>query len=106
MVSRDVEFGPTDSLVRQGRTYLDLEGCRRLRALTDDGWNAVAASTAQPPAGGTMLASIELRYRIPFRRSQPEARISTLTVPGGNQTTEVVSMNEDDLFDVTKLDLL
>lgn len=92
--------------VRQGRTFLDLEGCRRLRGLVDERWDAVTAAETQPPAGGTILALVELRYRVPFRRSRPEARISTVTVPGGSRNTKHVSTNDDGLVDVSGLGLL
>lgn len=92
--------------VRQGRTFLDLNGCRRLRELTDESWDALAENRAQPPAGGTILASVELRYRVPFRRPRPEARFSTVKVPGGARNDEPVEMNEDGLIDVTHLGLL
>jgi len=92
--------------IKQGRTFLDLDSCRRLRQLTDERWDAVAAAEMQPPTGGTMLALVELRYRVPFRRPRPEARISTVTVPGGGRDTKIVAMNDDGLLDATGLGLV
>jgi hypothetical protein len=92
--------------VKQGRTFLDPDGCRRLRELADKSWDAVAAGKMLPPAGGTILALVELRYRVPFRRPRSEARISTVTVPGGDQNTRSVSTNDDGLVDVTGVGLV
>lgn len=92
--------------VRQGQTFLDFEGCRRLRELVDERWDAVGAAKSQPPAGGTILALVELRYRVPFRRPRPEVRISTVTVPGGGRNTKRVPINDADFFDVSGLGLL
>jgi hypothetical protein len=90
----------------QDRTYLDLTGCERLRALTEEKWDAMGEAGAQPPTGGRILASVEVRYRIPLRRDRPELRILTVEVPGGANKTKVAPMNEDDLIDVTELGLL
>jgi hypothetical protein len=92
--------------VKRGRTYLDLEGCERLRGLVQGRWDVLGEPGVQPPSGSRILAAVDVRYRIPLRRSRPEARVSTLQVPGGDSDAAVVPMSEDDLFDVTDLGLL
>jgi hypothetical protein len=91
--------------VKQGRAFLDLDGCRRLRELADESWDAIVQAETGPPAGGTILALVELRYRVPFRRRRLEVRISTVTIPGGGRNTQTDSTNEDGLVDATRLGL-
>jgi hypothetical protein len=92
--------------LRRDRTYLDLSGCERLRELTEERWDAMGDAGVQPPTGNKFLAGVDLRYRIPFRRSQPEVRITTVAVPGGANDIQAVSMNGNGLMDVTDLGLL
>jgi hypothetical protein len=92
--------------VKKGHTYLDLNGCERLRDLVKERWDTMGKAGVQPPAGSKILAAIDVRYRIPFRRSRPEARVSTVEVPGGGSDTKAAPMNEDGLIDVTDLGLL
>jgi hypothetical protein len=92
--------------VKRGRTYLDWEGCSRLGALVAERWDSIGKADIQPPTGGRILAAVELRYRIPFRRRHPEARVSTVQVRGGDSDVAAVPMNDDDLIDVTDLGLL
>ncbi|HET7589155.1 MAG TPA: hypothetical protein VFK14_03065 [Solirubrobacterales bacterium] len=92
--------------VKRGRTYLDLDGCRWLRGLVEARWDAVSAGEVQLPTGGRILAAVELRYRVPFRRDRPEALISAVAVPGGERGTVAVPVNDDGLVDVTELGLL
>lgn len=92
--------------VKKDRTFLDLEGCRRLGKLVEERWNALHEAAAQPPIGGKILAAVDVRYRIPSRRDRPEVRISTVAVPGGDNDVAAAPMNEDDLIDVTDLGLL
>lgn len=91
--------------VRRGRTYLDFDGCERLRELVRGRWDALGDAGVQPPTGSRILAAVDLRYRIPLRRSRPEVRVSTVQVPGGDNDTKAAPKNEDGLFDVTDLDL-
>ena len=91
---------------RRGRTYLDLDGCLRLRTQIEDRWDALRKAEAQPPTGSRILAAVDVRYRIPLRRDRPEARISTVAVPGGDNDLAAASMNEDGLIDVTDLGLV
>jgi len=92
--------------VKRGRTYLDFDGCERLRELVRERWDALGEAGMQPPTGSKILAAIDLRYRIPFRRSSPEARVSTVQVPNGDNEIMAAPMNEDGLIDVTDLGLL
>jgi hypothetical protein len=91
--------------VKRGRIYMDWEGCSRLGDLVAERWDAISQAGIKRPAGGRILTAVDLRYRIPFRRG-PQARVSTVRVPGGGSDVAVVPMNEDDLFDVTDLGLL
>jgi hypothetical protein len=92
--------------VKKGHTYLDLNGCERLRDLVRERWDAMGEAGVQPPNGSRILAAIDVRYRIPFRRSSPEARVSIVQAPGGDNDTQAAPMNEDGLIDVTDLGLL
>ena len=91
--------------VKRGRTYLDLDHCERLRALVQERWDSMGDADVQP-TGSRILAAVDVRYRIPFRRSHPEARISIVEVPSGHNDTQAAPMNEDGLIDVTDLGLL
>lgn len=92
--------------VKKGGAFLDFDGCRRLGELVEDRWDALREAEAQPPVGSKILTAVALRYRIPFRRERPEARFSTLTMPGGINDIEAIPTNEDGLIDVTDLGLL
>ncbi|HWC49496.1 MAG TPA: hypothetical protein VG448_11490 [Solirubrobacterales bacterium] len=92
--------------VKKGRTYMGLNGCERLRDLVQERWDAMGEAGVQPPTGSSILAAIDVRYRIPFRRTSPEVRISTVQVPGGAGDTQAAPMNEDGLIDVSDLGLL
>lgn len=92
--------------VKKGRTFMDINGCERLRDMVRERWDAMGDAGVQPPHGSTILAAIDVRYRIPFRRSRPEARVSVVQVPGGANDTQAAPMNEDGLIDVTDLGLL
>jgi hypothetical protein len=91
--------------LRRGRTYLDLDRCERLRALIQEKWDGMADAGVQP-TGSRILTAVDVRYRIPFRRSSPEARISVVQVPSGRNDVRAAPMNEDGLIDVTDLGLL
>jgi hypothetical protein len=91
--------------VKRGRTYMDWEGCSRLGGLVAERWDAIGEAGMQRPTGGKILTAVDLRYRIPFRRSNPEARVFTVRVPGGDDEVAAAPMNDDDLFDVTDLGL-
>jgi hypothetical protein len=92
--------------VKRGRTYLDFDGCERLRELVRGRWDALGEAGVQPPMGSRILAAVDLRYRIPFRRPRPEARVSIVGAPDGGNDTKAAPMNEDGLIDVTELGLL
>jgi hypothetical protein len=92
--------------VKNGHIYLDLNGCERLRDLVRERWDARGEAGVQPPNGSKILAAIDVRYRIPFRRSRTEARVSVVQVPGGGNDTQAAPLNEDGLIDVTDLGLL
>jgi len=91
--------------VKRGRTYMDFDGCQHLGELVREGWDEMGEVGVQPPTGSTILTSIDVRYRIPFRRSRPEARVSTIQVPSGDNDVKTAPMNEDGLIDVSDLGL-
>lgn len=92
--------------VKRGRTYLDFDGCQRLGELVRKRWDGMGDARMQPPTGSRILTAVDALYRLPFRRRRPEARVSMVRVPDGENDVKAAPINEDGLVDVTDLGLL
>lgn len=92
---------------RKGRTYLDSVECRRLGDEAGTRWHQLAESRARPPRGSAVLGSVKVSIYIPGLTRRPSARLSIFEpATGGESRTLELEANEDNLFDITDLDLV